>query len=194
MIASLQGKVETLGGDWAVVNVGGVGYQVYMPLSTLNKLGDVGSEIKLYTHFHLRDDSATLFGFATAEELNLFQTLIGVSGLGPKLALAMLSAMSVEQLAIGIASGSTELLTSIPGIGKKMSHRLVLELKDKISNGLLTSAETIPTEGNAEVLAALTALGYSPAEAARAVAALPRDREELPLEEKVKLALGQFGG
>jgi Holliday junction DNA helicase RuvA len=193
MIASLRGKVETLGGDWVVVEVGGVGYQVYMPLSTLNKLGSIGSDIKLYTHFHLREDSATLFGFATIEELNLFQTLTGVSGLGPKLAMAMLSAMSVEQLTIGIAAGSTELLISIPGIGKKMAQRLILELKEKVSGGTFISAEAVPTEGNGEVLSALTSLGYSPAEAARAVANLPKDSNELSLEERIKLTLGQFG-
>ncbi|MBG7616829.1 MAG: Holliday junction branch migration protein RuvA [Chloroflexi bacterium] len=193
MIASLRGKVETLGGDWVVVEVGGVGYHVYMPLSTLNKLGSIGSDIKLYTHFHLREDSATLFGFATIEELNLFQTLTGVSGLGPKLAMAMLSAMSVEQLTIGIAAGSTELLISIPGIGKKMAQRLILELKEKVSGGTFISAEAVPTEGNGEVLSALTSLGYSPAEAARAVANLPKDSNELSLEERIKLTLGQFG-
>jgi len=193
MIASLRGKVETLGGDWVVVEVGGVGYQVYMPLSTLNKLGSIGSDIKLYTHFHLREDSATLFGFATIEELNLFQTLTGVSGLGPKLAMAMLSAMSVEQLTIGIAAGSTELLISIPGIGKKMAQRLILELKEKVSGGTFISAEAVPTEGNGEVLSALTSLGYSPAEAARAVTNLPKDSNELSLEERIKLTLGQFG-
>jgi Holliday junction DNA helicase RuvA len=193
MIASLRGKVETLGGDWVVVEVGGVGYQVYMPLSTLNKLGSIGSDIKLYTHFHLREDSATLFGFATIEELNLFQTLTGVSGLGPKLAMAMLSAMSVEQLTIGIAAGSTELLISIPGIGKKMAQRLILELKEKVSGGTFISAEAVLTEGNGEVLSALTSLGYSPAEAARAVANLPKDSNELSLEERIKLTLGQFG-
>ena len=193
MIASLRGKVETLGGDWVVVEVGGVGYQVYMPLSTLNKLGSIGSDIKLYTHFHLREDSATLFGFATIEELNLFQTLTGVSGLGPKLAMAMLSAMSVEQLTIGIAAGSTELLISIPGIGKKMAQRLILELKEKVSGGTFISTEAVLTEGNGELLSALTSLGYSPAEAARAVANLPKDSNELSLEERIKLTLGQFG-
>ena len=193
MIASLRGKVETLGGDWVVVEVGGVGYQVYMPLSTLNKLGSIGSDIKLYTHFHLREDSATLFGFATIEELNLFQTLTGVSCLGPKLAMAMLSAMSVEQLTIGIAAGSTELLISIPGIGKKMAQRLILELKEKVSGGTFISAEAVLTVGNGEVLSALTSLGYSPAEAARAVANLPKNSNELSLEERIKLTLGQFG-
>jgi len=193
MIASLKGKLESLGSDSAIINVGGVGFEVHMPTSTMSKMGAIGREVKLHTHLHLREDNASLYGFATTEELDLFQALINVSGLGPKLALAMLSAMEVEQLTMAIATGSTDLLVGVPGIGKKMAHRLVLELKDKIAAGWVAAAEALPAEGNAEVLAALTSLGYSASEATRAVASLPRD-EELSLEEKIKLALGYFGG
>ena len=142
MIASLQGKIESLGGDWAIINVNGVGFQVYMPTSTLSTLGAIGEEVKLHTYLHLREDNATLYGFATSDELGLFQTLIGVSGLGPKLALAMLSAMSVEKLTMAIATGSADLLTMIPGIGKKMANRLILELKEKIGAGWITTPAT----------------------------------------------------
>ncbi len=193
MISSLHGKVESLGGDGAVINVGGVGFQVFMPTSTLSALGVIGREVQLYTHLHLREDNATLYGFASAEELGLFQTLIGVSGLGPKLALAMLSAMSVEQLAMAIATGSVDLLTAVPGIGKKVASRLVLELKEKIGAGWITTPPPEFAQENADVLAALTSLGYSAAEAAKAVAALPAS-PEISLEEKIKLALGYFGG
>jgi Holliday junction DNA helicase RuvA len=133
MIATLSGKVEALGGDYAVINVVGVGFQVFMPTSTISAIGSTGSEAKLHTHLHVREDTLTLYGFATHEELTLFQILIDVSGLGPKLALVMLSAMSVDNLSMALAAGSSELLTSIPGIGKKMAHRLILELKDKIA-------------------------------------------------------------
>ena len=193
MIASLKGKLEALGSDSAIINVGGVGFEVHMPTSTMSKMGAIGREVTLHTHLYLREDNASLYGFATTEELGLFQALINVSGLGPKLALAMLSAMDVEQLTMAIATGSTDLLTGIPGIGRKMAHRLVLELKDKIAAGWVAAAEALPAEGNTEVLAALTSLGYSASEATRAVASLPRD-EELSLEEKIKLALGYFGG
>ena len=193
MIASLSGKIETLGGDYAVINVGGVGFQAFMPTSTISNIGSTGSGVKLPPHLHVREDALTLYGFATPDELALFQTLINISGLGPKLALAMLSAMSVEQLSIALAAGSSELLTSIPGIGKKMAHRLILELKDKIATGLVISAGSLPSEGSAEVIAALTSLGYSAAEAARAVASLPAGGE-LTLEEKIRLALQYFGG
>ncbi len=191
MIASLQGKLESLSGDSAVINVGGVGFQVYMPTSTLSTLGSTGKEAKLYTHLHLREDNATLYGFATSEELELFQTLINVSGLGPKLALAMLSAMSVEKLTMAIVTSNADLLTVIPGIGKKMANRLILELKDKIAAGWITTPAAELAAENTEVLAALTSQGYSASEATRAVAALPHD-QDLSLEEKIKLALGYF--
>ena len=192
MIASLHGTIESLGIEWAIVNVGGVGFQVYVPTSTLSKLGAAGAEVKLFTHLHLREDNAALYGFATAEELGLFQTLIGVSGLGPKLALAMLSTMTVERLAMAIATGSTDLLTMIPGIGKKMASRLVLELKEKIGAGWIAAPAAELAEENADVLAALISLGYSVSEATRAVATLPTS-SDLSLEEKIKLALGYFG-
>ena len=115
VIAGLQGTLQTLGSDWAIINVGGIGFQVYMPTSTLSTLGATGGKVNLHTHLHLREDNVTLYGFATAEELGLFQTLIGVSGLGPRLALAMLSAMSGEKLTMAIAAGSANLLTEIPG-------------------------------------------------------------------------------
>ena len=193
MIASLKGKLESLGSDFAVINVGGIGLQVYIPTSTLSTLGSVGGDVKLYTHLHLREDNATVYGFVSTEELELFKALINVSGLGPRMALAMLSAMDIEQLTMAIATGNAELLTGIPGIGKKMANRLVLELKDKIGAGLITAPAAQLAEENADVLAALTSLGYSASEATRALASLPRD-QELSLEEKVKLALGYFGG
>ncbi|MAH38996.1 MAG: Holliday junction branch migration protein RuvA [Dehalococcoidales bacterium] len=192
MIASLEGKLESLGGDFAIINVGGVGFQVYMPTSTLSTLGAIGKEVKLYTHLHLREDNATLYGFASTDELELFQTLINVSGLGPKLALAMLSAMSVEKLTAAIVTSNADLLTVIPGIGKKVASRLILELKDKIAAGWVTTPAAELAAENTDVLAALTSLGYSASEATRAVATLPHD-QNLSLEEKLKLALGYFG-
>jgi len=190
MITSLHGKLEAVGSDGAIINVGGVGFQVYMPTSTLSSLGKIGGEVNLHTYLHLREDNATLYGFVSDDELGLFQTLIGVSGLGPKLAVAMFSAMSVEKLTMAIATSSADLLTVIPGIGKKMANRLILELKDKIGAGLITTPAAQLTE-ETEVLAALTSLGYSVSEATRAVAALPPG-SELSLEERVKLALQYF--
>jgi Holliday junction DNA helicase RuvA len=190
MIAGLKGTIQALGSDWAIVNVNGIGFQVYMPTSTLSTLGAAGEEVELHTHLHLREDNATLYGFASAEELGLFQTLIGVSGLGPKLALSMLSAMSVEKLSMAIASGSADLLTGVPGVGKKLAERLILELKEKIAAGWIGVPAELAEE-NADVLAALTSLGYSVREASRVVTAIPPD-QKLTLEEKIKLALQYF--
>ena len=193
MIAGLRGKLESLGSDWAIINVGGIAFQVYLPTSTLATLGTIGEEVQLHTHLHLREDNATLYGFASVDELRLFQTLISVSGLGPKLALAMLSAMSVEKLTMAIATGSTDLLSVVPGIGKKMANRLILELKEKIGAGWITTPAAQLAQENTDVLAALTSLGYSVSEANRAVASLPPS-SDLSLEEKIKLALQYFGG
>lgn len=193
MIASLRGVVESLGTNRAIINVGGVGFRVYMPTSVLSTLGTVGENVTLHTHLHVKEDDLSLYGFSTADELYLFETLIGVSGLGPRLALAMLSTMNVEQLTMAIATGSTALLTSVPGIGKKMAERLVLELKDKIGAGLIATPAAQIAEEHAEVLAALTSLGYSVSEASQAVVTLPRS-SDLSLEERVRLALQYFGG
>lgn len=193
MIASLHGILESLGSDWAILNVGGIGFQVHMPTSTLSTIGIIGKEVQLYTHLHLREDNAVLYGFGSSEELRLFQTLIEVSGLGPRLALAMLSTMSVEQLTMAIATGSTDLLTMIPGIGKKVASRLILELKEKIGAGWITTTVAQLVQENNDVLAALTSLGYSVAEATKAVASLP-SFSDLSLEDRIKLALQYFGG
>ena len=193
MIAGLHGKVEAVGTDWAIINVGGISFQVYMPTSTLSTMGAIGEEVKLHTYLHLREDNATLYGFASADELGLFQTLIGVSGLGPRLALAMLSAMNVEKLTMAIVTGSADLLTMVPGIGKKMADRLILELKEKIAAGWITTPAAQIAQENTDVIAALTSLGYSVSEASRAVATLSPS-SGLSLEEKIKLALQYFGG
>lgn len=193
MIAGLHGTLESLGSDWAIINVGGISFQVYMPTSTMSTLGAIGKKVKLFTHLQLREDIAILYGFATADELRLFQTLTSVSGIGPKLALAMLSAMHVEQLTMAIATGSTDLLTTVPGIGNKTANRIILELKDKISAGWITTPALQIAQENTDVLAALTSLGYSIAEATRAVSTLPSS-SDLSLEEKIKLALQYFGG
>ncbi len=191
MIAALHGKVEFIGSDGAIINVNGVGFQVFMPTSTLSTLSTIGEEVNLHTHLHLREDNVSLYGFASTDELRLFQILITVSGIGPKLALSMLSAMRVEQLTMAIATGNAEILTEVPGIGKKLANRLILELREKIGAGwVITPAAQIAQE-NAEVLAALTSLGYSVAEASRAIASLSSS-SDLSLEEKIKQALQYF--
>ena len=188
MIAGLEGTLESRTAGGAVIKVGGVSLQVHMPSSTLASIGAIGEQVHLYTHLHLREDNVALFGFASPEELELFQTLIGVSGVGPKVALAMLSAMNPSQLALAITSGNVDLLSQVPGVGKKMASRLALELKGKLE-GIWVVAPT--AQGDAEVIAALITLGYTTSEAASAVATLP-NTPELPVEEKIRLALQYF--
>jgi Holliday junction DNA helicase RuvA len=188
MIASLNGKLESLNSDSAIINVGGVGFRVYMPTSALSTIGKSGDTVKVYTHMHVREDNIALYGFPTAEELWLFETLLGVTGLGPKLSLAMLSALTPDQITMAIATGSADMLDMIPGIGRKVASRIILELKEKIGAGWVITPATQLTQENADVLAALTTLGYSATEAVKAVAALPAD-PKLKLEEKVRLAL-----
>jgi len=192
MIASLSGKLESVSGDGAIINVGGVGFQVSMPTTALSALGKPGSEVKVYTHMHVREDNLSLYGFASADELWLFETLLGVTGLGPKLALAMLSALNPEQITMAIATGNIDMLNMIPGIGKKVAHRIILELKEKIGAGWIATPATQIAQENTDVLTALTSLGYSAAEAVKAVASLPTD-QDLDLEEKIKLTLQYFG-
>jgi Holliday junction DNA helicase RuvA len=191
MIASLSGRVESIDSDAAIIDVGGVGFRVYMPTSSLANIGKPGDEVKVYTHTHVREDNITLYGFPTAEELWLFEVMLGVTGLGPKLALAILSALTPDQVRMAIATGSTEMLDMIPGIGKKVASRIILELKEKIGAGLAVMP-TEETKENEDVLAALTVLGYSATEAVKAVANLPDDAK-MKLEEKVRLALQYLG-
>jgi len=191
MIATLEGVLQHRGNDSVIVNVGGIGLQVYASSSTLNQLGTTGSRVFLYTHLHLREDNAALYGFVSGEELALFRNLVSVSGIGPRVALGLLSALSPEQLVMAIASENTDLISQVPGIGKKTAGRLVVELRSKLEKEWREVASPLAPEG-ADVIAALTGLGYSLAEATRAVSKLS-GAEELSLEEKVKLALQQTG-
>jgi len=193
MIASLQGVVEALGADFMVVNVNGVGFRVGVPTSVLSEGGVIGKEIKLYTHLHVREDEMSLYGFASPDGLRLFELLRTVSGLGPKTAMAMLSAMTADELTMAIASGSTEMLTSIPGIGKKTADRLILELKDKVGTVMIISQGGKMAQENSDVLSALASLGYTVSEATRAIATLPVNKK-LTLEEKIKMSLQYLGG
>ena len=190
MIATLEGTLEYRGDDSIIINVGGIGFRVYVPTSTLSQLGAVKGRVSLYTHLHVREDNISLYGFASSEELTLFKSLISVSGIGTKLALSLLSALNPEQLVMAITSGDIDLLSQTPGIGKKMASRLVVELRGKLEKDWREMALPLAPE-RVDVIAALTGLGYSVTEAAKAISRLP-DSEELSLEEKVKMALQQM--
>lgn len=177
MIYSLRGKLILKETGFAVVECGGVGYGCRTSLSTVSRLGGIGSEVTLYTHLAVREDAVELFGFADMQELNCFRLLISVSGVGPKAAVSILSDITPEQFALIVASGDSKTLTRTKGIGAKTAQRIVLELKDKISSddlgGSLTleknsasfpSADGISSVG--EAMEALVVLGYSQSEVA----------------------------
>lgn len=189
MIATLEGILEYRGNESVIVNVGGIGFRVYISGSTLSQLRAVKDRVFLYTHLHVREDNVSLYGFASNEELALFKNLISVSGVGPRVALALLSALSAEQAVMAITSGNIDVLSQAPGIGKKMASRLVVELRAKLEKEWQEVVLPMAPE-SADVVAALTGLGYSVTEATQAASRIP-DSEGLSLEEKIKVALQQ---
>lgn len=191
MIAAIDGTLESLGIDSAIIKVGGISIQVYLSSRTISELGAVGGRVKLHTHLHWKEDTVVLYGFATQGELDLFRMLTSVSGVGPKLGLSMLSNLSPEELASAIMSDNTDLITHIPGVGKKTAGRIMLELKSTLEKGWGGAIGTYPTEDTSKIVAALTNLGYTASDAARAAAALPAS-SDLSLEDKIRLALRQL--
>ena len=186
MIGRLHGKLLEKNPPQILIDVSGVGYEVDVPMSTFCNLPEVGGELTLYTHFVVREDAELLYGFATLAERAVFRALIKISGVGPKIALALLSGITVDQLKDAVDRGETGLLTKVPGIGKKTAERLVLELKGKLAGtGAATAA--VPTSGaRADIAAALIALGYSEREAAAATKKLP---EDCTVNDGLRLAL-----
>ena len=187
MISRLRGTTLDRGLDHLIVDVNGVGYQVFVTTSALAE-AKINAEITLYTNLVVREDSMTLYGFTDAHQQRLFAILIGVSGVGPKVGLALLSLMSPDELAFAIASGNAAALSRASGVGQKLASRVVLELKGKLSSAAPAAIPGIESE---EVIAALVSLGYSQAEATDAVARaeFPPDA---PIEDKVRLALSHF--
>jgi Holliday junction DNA helicase RuvA len=189
MIACLRGVVEESGADWLLVFVGGVGLRVQVPASTAEALGRHGENVVLHTHLHVRDDAVALYGFATAEDLRLFEMLISVSGVGPRGALSLLSALGAEALSDAVAAGDAPRLQQVPGVGQKVAARLVLELKGKLAGRAVAS---VAVGRDDEVVAALVGLGYTQAEAQAAAASVPSDGS-LGVEERLRHALAYFG-
>jgi Holliday junction DNA helicase RuvA len=191
MIARLSGTLWSISENHVVIRVGGVGFQVHVPSSVLAQLDGVGQPVELFSHLHVRENELTLYGFLTEDELALFRLLLSVSGVGPKVALALLGTVSPDALRQAVVQEEPGLLSRVPGIGPKTAKAIIFYLKDKI----------IPTEvkapllsdADAEVIAALTGLGFSLVEAQAALQSLPRD-EDLPFEERVRQALAYFAG
>ena len=190
MIANLKGRIEAIGKDYVIVDVGGIGFKVYIPTSFLETSEGLGRQAELFTHLHVRENELTLYGCGSEDELTLFELLLGVSGVGPRVALAMLSTMSPDSLRLAIAQGNAVALTRVPGIGPKMAKKIVFHLKDRVEVEFGPEAVFLLTDADAEVIAALTSLGYSVVEAQAALQSLPT--EEMGIEERVRLALAYF--
>ncbi len=186
MIGRLCGTLLEKHPTQLLVDVGGVGYELEVPMSTFYNLPAAGEQVTLLTHFVVREDAQLLYGFLSAKERELFRTLIRISGVGPKLALAVLSGMTVDDLTQAVAMQETGRLTKIPGIGKKTAERLLLELKGKLADALPGAPGAGASSAAREALDALLALGYSDKEAAPALKQLPPD---LSLEEMIRQAL-----
>ncbi|GCE27978.1 Holliday junction ATP-dependent DNA helicase RuvA [Dictyobacter alpinus] len=194
MITSIHGTLEATGADHAIIQVGGFGIRVFAPSSTLNRLSEPGMEVTLATHFHMREDGISLYGFFKAADRDAFEQLIGVSGVGPKVALAILSIMDASAFYQAIAEEDQQRLGLAKGVGKKLAAHLILELKGKLpSLAALGGSDATPAAGKiqAEALEALMGLGFSTAEAQTALAKIPQDKP-MTLEEQVTFALRSF--
>lgn len=194
MIASIHGVLEARRADQAIVRVGGFSLRIFAPASTLGRLGEPGSEVTLHTHFQVREDGMALYGFTAEAERDAFEQLLGISGVGPKVALALLANMDAQMLYRAIADEDLQRLSLAPGVGKKLAARLVLELKGKLPTLAGVGGPGAPVAGGstqAEVLEALIGLGYSTAEAQAALRKIPQERA-MTLEEQVTFALRSF--
>jgi len=194
MITGIHGTLETSKADAVIVRVGGFSIRVAVPASTLHRLGEQGMEVSLYTHFHMREDGVALYGFLDEQDRNAFEQLIAVSGVGPKVALGLLSVMDAPTLYQALADEDVQRLGLAPGVGKRLAARLILELKGKLPTLATTKGATGASSGNriqAEVLEALLGLGYSPSEAQAALAKIPQD-QAMTLEQQVTFALRSF--
>ena len=190
MIVGVHGTLETTGPDWVHVRVGGVTLQVFVPANAVSGLGALGSQVTLHTHLRIRDDEPVLFGFIDAAALGLFSMLTAVSGVGPRTALALLSSLDPARLQTAIITGDTAALSSAQGVGNRTASRIILDLKGKLEDAEFAEIG-FSGDVDGQVIAALTALGYSPAEA-RAAAATPAVAAESEVDDRIRVALQQF--
>ena len=199
MYAYVNGIVADKGQNSLVIDVNGVGYLLSVSMNTLQETPPVGEKMKVYTYFSVREDAMELFGFASNEEKNMFTRLLTVSGIGPKMALSILGSMPLRDLTLAIVTGDVTALSRAPGVGKKTAQRLALELKDKVEQSDLdyTPAGGVPVtpiqeDAAQEALAALQALGYTPAEATRAIQQVKGQSDSA--NDLVRLALRSMAG
>lgn len=196
MFAYIKGKLTYKHNEYIVVEANGIGYKIYTALSTIEAVGPVGGEATVHTHLYVREDIMNLYGFATTEELGMFELLISVSGVGPKAAISVISSVSPSKFGLAVITDDTKTLTRAQGIGSKMAQRIILELKDKIKKEQLGAIaggkeeKAVAGRENSrvsEAISALMVLGYTPLEASKAVSAVYSD--DLDLEAVIKMAL-----
>lgn len=187
MIASLSGTILKIEDSSLVVNVGGVGIRVFVPRTVLEDVGGVGRSVRLHTHLIVREQELSLYGFEVEEDLQLFEVLLGVNGVGPKVALSILGTLSPELLKSAIMREETAVLQRVPGIGKKTAERIMFQLRDKLDLTQLSTAVPLVSDVDADVIDFLTGLGFSIVEAQSALQNIPRDVKSF--DERVQMAL-----
>ena len=193
MIAYVKGNLDTKTNTFVVIDVQGIGYRVFMPAKSIESLGEVGQEVKVYTHYYVREDNISLYGFSSNEELRMFELLISVSGVGAKSAITMLSEISPSSFALAVISDDISKLVKIPGVGKKTAARIILELKDKLkTETAIEASEEVNVQiekdnNSSEAIAALQVLGYTRKEIEKVFEKI--DTKNLELEEIIKMAL-----
>ena len=187
MIASLSGTILKIEESSLVVNVGGVGVRAFVPKTVLEDVGGVGRSVRLHTHLIVREQELSLYGFETEEDLQLFEVLLGVNGVGPKVALSILATLSPELLKSAIMREETAVLQRVPGIGKKTAERIMFQLRDKLDLSQVSTAVPLVSDVDADVIDFLTGLGFSIVEAQSALQNIPRDVKSF--DERVQTAL-----
>lgn len=197
MISYIKGNLETKNIDSIVVDVGGIGYKIYMSATSIDRIGEINNKVKVYTYMRVREDDVSLFGFCTNEELKMFEQLIGVSGIGAKVALTILSNISPSSFALAIISGDVNVLKGLPGIGAKTAQRMILELKDKMDTQNAIETENMPIKNIAkddkkrDAIEALQVLGYARKDIELAISKL--DTQDMTVEEIIKQGLKYLG-
>lgn len=196
MFAYIKGRLEYKHNEYIVIEANGIGYKINTAMSTIDAVGRIGDEVKIFTHLYVREDNISLYGFVTQEELGMFELLITVSGVGPKAAISLLSAVSTSKFGLAVITDDVKTLTKAQGVGTKVAQKIILELKDKIKKEQLSAVNNIDEEKmsrsnagtrSSEAISALMVLGYTPLEASKAVAAVYS--EEMDLESIIKSAL-----
>mgnify|MGYP005763310899 FL=1 len=197
MISYIKGKLEAKNLDNVIVEIGGIGYKIFMSATSMDRLGEVGTEVKVHTYMRVREDDISLYGFCTNEELKMFEQLLGVSGVGAKVALSILANISPSSFALAIITGDLNTLKSLPGIGAKSAQRMILELKDKMKTQEAIETEFIPTktaiknDKAKDAIEALQVLGYARRDIDLAISKI--NTNELSVEEIIKQGLKYLG-